>query len=474
VAYSQELSFGAETRVILVGTSRCARDEANLPPLPQVEQNVLSLARLFVDPDVVGLPRNAVIPLIDRGEASEVVSEIAKAAREATDTLLVYFAGHGLYGDANTPLYLAVGHTTADGKMFDAVAINSIKQAMRVSPARKRILILDCCYSGRAFDGTMSDSTVIPAIDIEGTYGIAASPGDARALAPPDEPLTRFTGALVDVLERGVERDDAVLTLTDIFGEVEARIRRKADAPLPKQINWDKAGAFKFARNRSLQRSGLRRIEAAIDRLSEAVKASDKRLKGLEERTQLLETLRSRVPADAATAVSEGTGVPVKTDSAQERAICEKLNIPASVWRQIPADPFKLHIKRYLRTQVNLFIVLTLLMLPSIIFSVLTVRDPYFLHDNVFGFLSINGSIILIIAFYNVRASYLEKIPPVYPDKIPNHIYKQIENSDIVIEILKTQIFPAFGFDIKVKDLPFLSVVAVIGIILPVSLYYSL
>jgi hypothetical protein len=70
--YSPDLSYQPETRVVLVGTTVCPGDQQNLPALPHVEQNIHYLARLFSDPNIVGLPPESIISILDVEEASAV------------------------------------------------------------------------------------------------------------------------------------------------------------------------------------------------------------------------------------------------------------------------------------------------------------------------------------------------------------------------------------------------------------------
>jgi formylglycine-generating enzyme required for sulfatase activity len=255
MTYPKELSFRPESRIVLVGTTICSLDKTNLPSLPHVERNIDYLAGLFANPDIVGLPPESIVRILDREEASALLTAIAVAAAEATDTLMVYYAGHGLYGDQNSPLYLVSKHTVSAIK-FSAVKITDVKYAMHQSPARKRILILDCCYSGRAFAGGMGTMTdeMTSAIELEGTFGIAAVPGDHKALAPPEHRLTKFTQTLVNVLEYGIPGKARVLTLGAIFGEVKAREGRGASMPLPEAIDWKEGASFKFSKNPAARR----------------------------------------------------------------------------------------------------------------------------------------------------------------------------------------------------------------------------
>jgi hypothetical protein len=252
-SYPQDLSYGVDTRVVLVGTTVCSHDRKNLPPLPHVERNIRSLSRVFTQ--IVGLPQESIITIIDRDEASAIVNEIAHVAKAASNTLIVYYAGHGLLGNENAPLYLAAKNTTSEDKSYNAIKITDVKSAIRTSTAGTRILILDCCYSGRALEGGMgsTEDDVSAAIDVSGTYGIAAVPGDYKALAPDDAVHTKFTQALLDVLERGVDGAGRVLSLNDVFNAVRAALDREG-MPLPQRNNSNEAGNFKIIKNQHLKR----------------------------------------------------------------------------------------------------------------------------------------------------------------------------------------------------------------------------
>ncbi|WP_159346604.1 caspase family protein [Roseomonas harenae] len=458
MTYPADLSYGPVTRVVLFGTSRCPRDEVGLPALPQVEQNILYLARLFADPDIVGLPRDSIVVLLDRAEASDALNGIAEAARQASDTLIVYYAGHGLYGDANSPLYLAVGHTTRDNKSFNGVSITQVKQAMRASRARKRVLILDCCYSGRAFEGGMSEAeaegALRPAIDVEGTYGIAAAPGDMKALAPPDETLTRFTGALVDVLERGVERDDPVLTLDQIFHEMEIRIGRKADAPLPKQINWDRADRFCMARNRSLHRRGLDRIFKAVEGLRETVTAAGARLQAVEAKASTVEELAARLAALEGSMAEAPAGLTSGEDTrASSATMWEWVKVPRATWEEMPAYPYKNKVRRYFAGRRNAKVALAVSALLTGLGS-LTALLPVNSHIDVYtlrtlslltliGSLTLGSTVLLGLLQPHYAPDYSE---PSASSPVSVHVRRELEHNEVLGEVLNHRTATVLGF----------------------------
>src|SRR5207247_5724624 len=70
------------------------------------------------------------------------------------DLLLVYYVGHGVVSSQGV-LHLATGCTViAEDRMeYTALPYAKVGRRVRESPARHRIVILDCCFSARALDG---------------------------------------------------------------------------------------------------------------------------------------------------------------------------------------------------------------------------------------------------------------------------------------------------------------------------------
>ena len=147
----------------------------------------------------------------------EVGAALDHAVNAASDTLIVYYAGHGLLTPRGV-LHLAVAETHPDQVGYTAVPMEWLRSALAESPARNRILILDCCYSGRAADAMTSITSAITAsIDISGTYTVTSAPANSPSIAPPGLRFTAFTGELLKVLHEGIPGAGDLLSLRDIY-----------------------------------------------------------------------------------------------------------------------------------------------------------------------------------------------------------------------------------------------------------------
>jgi serine/threonine protein kinase len=191
-----------------------------------------------------------------------MLDPVVMAAQNATDTLLLYYAGHGLV-DRRGELHLT--HVDSDPnphRMYTAVPYDHIRDALLESRAARRIVILDCCYSGRAL-GQMgaSVSAVVEEASAEGTYVLAAAAENKMALALPGEYYTAFTAELLDIINNGIMGLGPSLDLDSIYRRLLAVMKAKG-RPLPQKRDRNTAGQMPLVRNQAyrnkqLQRRGL-------------------------------------------------------------------------------------------------------------------------------------------------------------------------------------------------------------------------
>ncbi|MCX4878141.1 caspase family protein [Streptomyces sp. NBC_00847] len=233
------------SRAVLVGASAFT----TLDDLPAVRANVPALKDLLGDP-VLHLAAEHCQTLVDPASSREVSAAVRSAAQEATDTLLIYYAGHGLIDPGTGQLHLAVPDSDRYSVFDTAVPYEWIKRSVATSGATRRIVILDCCYSARAF-GVQSESVAALA-EIDGTYLMAAAAETAVALSPPGEPYTAFTGELLDLLQGGVASPSQFLDLDAVFDQLTRRLQAKG-RPRPQSLCRNSLGSWPFARNNAYQ-----------------------------------------------------------------------------------------------------------------------------------------------------------------------------------------------------------------------------
>ena len=178
------------SQVVLIGVSKY--EDENLPDLPAVGRNIADLRAALID-SVQGLvPDHHCTVLADEGDIRLVGRRLRMAARQAEDLLLVYYAGHGLIGARRHDLYLALHDSELDEPGFNSLEYDKLRSAMLDSPASTKVIVLDCCFSGRAVTDTMADpvSIGLEQVEVAGTYVLTSAHRNEVALVIPGEDHT--------------------------------------------------------------------------------------------------------------------------------------------------------------------------------------------------------------------------------------------------------------------------------------------
>ncbi|MFC9299127.1 caspase family protein [Streptomyces sp. NPDC057011] len=236
----------AASRAVLIGSA----GYRHLAALPAVESNVKDLAAELCDATIWGLPEQHCTLVLDPQHPAELLDPVNRAGEEATDTLLVYYAGHGMRDAATADLYLAL-QGSREHVGYTAVAYQHLRSALRESQARRKVVILDCCFSGRAASTLAGgEDALATQAAVEGAYVLTASPRDRVALAPDGERHTAFTGELLTILREGIREGPELIDLDTLCRTMENRLRGK-NRPLPQHAQEMGMGRLRLVRNRA-------------------------------------------------------------------------------------------------------------------------------------------------------------------------------------------------------------------------------
>ena len=173
-------------------------DHLHYSDLPSARADVESLKQLLSS--AASESQWELIPF-EKGTKDDLASTAKSffAAGSEDDTLLFYFSGHGAVDDRD--LYLVVGPTVPDDLVITAFPVRALANYARSSPARQKVVILDCCFSGEAAEGIDwgADSAVL----MTSPQVVAARPGTSdltRAIEAAWEGGAETTGDLLDAL----------------------------------------------------------------------------------------------------------------------------------------------------------------------------------------------------------------------------------------------------------------------------------
>jgi hypothetical protein len=250
-----QLPDPARSRVVLVGPA----EYEHLSPLKSVANNIARLGELLTDETIWGLPPENLTSLTDPRSTDDVEEALLAAGKAAEDTLIFYFAGHGLLDLSSAQLYLALGAAEAD-PIHRAIDYERVRRAVRGSNCPSKVMILDCCYSGNATMGATND--LAAQAMVEGTYLLTACDENNLAVAPPGEEFTAFTGALVRLLTDGIPHGPEMLSTEDIYWRLRDELGA-AGYPIPVQRSGDRGHHIVLARNRAVSRTADGGVPAA-------------------------------------------------------------------------------------------------------------------------------------------------------------------------------------------------------------------
>ncbi len=192
---------GPGARAVLIGTGVHAAG-SGLPDVPAVGATLADLAQVLIQR--CGMAESNVAVLADPRSPLEVGLVLAQSAKQAQDVLLVCYVGHGVVSPGGE-LYLATASTERRPELlaYTALSCTAVHDTLLASPARSIVVVLDCCFSGRAVG-------VLGALD---AYVLTSAAREEVALAPLGARHTAFTGELIGLLARGDPDGPALLTL---------------------------------------------------------------------------------------------------------------------------------------------------------------------------------------------------------------------------------------------------------------------
>ncbi|MEV5890678.1 caspase, EACC1-associated type, partial [Nonomuraea fuscirosea] len=234
-------------RVLLVGSGQHLTD-SRLGDIPAVETTLADLGRVFVDK--ARLDPAHLTTLLHPADPPTLGTALVTAARQADDVLVVYYVGHGLIGPGQE-LHLATRATTdlTQGiASHQALPYSAVAEALRECPARLVVVVLDCCYAGRASSLARTAIDNVFSLTGPGSYVLAASGADQAAWAPPGEPLTAFSAALIGLLTTGDPLAPPQLTLQDVYTSVGRSLSARG-WPEPRRYATDRMGSRMLAAN---------------------------------------------------------------------------------------------------------------------------------------------------------------------------------------------------------------------------------
>jgi TPR repeat protein len=231
------------TRAVLIGNSEFDND---FSPISPVKNNIEDFCKLLSDKRNIGLlPENISIALDKTNtEIEELLLRVSKLPD--TETLLIYFTGHGYRSDVNKLFLIARNTRKIDDYISGGIDYDFIKNVvLKSSPAKQKIVILDACHSGIATQGA---SDAMLDLNVTGSYVMASSESDESSYFDKNKRNTFFTASLLDTLTHGLDNDQEMLALNDLYENAKNHLDQRQQPLFKNKLNISPVDFF-IARN---------------------------------------------------------------------------------------------------------------------------------------------------------------------------------------------------------------------------------
>lgn len=205
-------------RALLCACSEQA-DEA-FAPLKYPLSDADAIKRLLDEPDLCAFDEVQVLKNAGKAEVHEALEQLT-AESSPEDLVLFYFSGHGkLAKDGSVALVMA---DTKERRLFATGLLDDqLRVLFNASPARQRVIILDCCYSGavgeEGFKRGSGDAVEAMAQQIKGTFVLSASTKFQPAMECTTTEASVFTACLIEGVRNGAaaEKGTGCVTLSKL------------------------------------------------------------------------------------------------------------------------------------------------------------------------------------------------------------------------------------------------------------------
>lgn len=252
LAISQQMIEKLPINLLSQRVSEFPRDTENLPPIPNIKQNIIELKAALLDANVFGIHESRIIiPKEENKSHTEIKEEIIEFAGKAKqdETLIFYYAGHGTKDERNK-VYFTAKDTKQNLLEVNGIAMDFVQDKLAKSNAKRKIVILDCCYSGAFSKGRMGGGYQDEINQFTGSYVMASSDHNTLSQFNPDdaEQPTYFTQKLLQVLKEGIVSQNPFVETEEIYEEVKKRLK-EANLPAPTQSIREEGNQIPFAKN---------------------------------------------------------------------------------------------------------------------------------------------------------------------------------------------------------------------------------
>ena len=225
---------------LLIGVSEY---QSGFSPLPTTVKDVEAIQEVLVNPEIGEFAAENVTVLKNPQKPDmEAAIHDLYDNRQRDDLLLLYFSGHGLINDDGN-FYFSTSSTKKKNASFLpylAVAASYVHECMKKSKSKRKVVILDSCFSGAFSQGmTAKDGGAINIkqhLGGQGTAILTASTSTQYAYEEEGSEFGIYTRYLVDGIKTGAaDKDgDGSISIDELHEYVSSKVQEVAPAMTPK------------------------------------------------------------------------------------------------------------------------------------------------------------------------------------------------------------------------------------------------
>jgi TPR repeat protein len=248
---------------LLIANAEYQHDE--LRKLNARKEDLRALQTLLSRQDIGGYQTQVLVEGTKGAIERAIDRMLAKGERE--DTVLIFFAGHGLKHE-NGKLYFAAIDTEPEYLGGTAVSSGWLMEQMQNSRVGRQIVMLDCCFGGAFARGNVwrggdriesGKALEVPDLQLEGRGQVVITSADAMQFALEGgalnghPPASHFVRALTEGLETG-EADrspqDGLITIEELVNYLVGKLKILGSPQRPSKWTFGSIGGdLPFAYN---------------------------------------------------------------------------------------------------------------------------------------------------------------------------------------------------------------------------------
>ena len=229
--------------------------------LPNTVDDAIGFAKILTDPERCAYPVEQVSLLTkEQAKREHILTALDRLAQSTTpdSTAIIYFSGHGYQVTASMgESYYLIPFSYDLSKLYKtAISGTEFTTKLKAIPAKKLLVLLDCCHAGGLGDTKSLGYTAVKAplppeaqaLLAEGKGRVVIASSTADELSYAGRPYSAFTLALIESLAgKGVSQKDGYVRVADLALYAREVVPQRTHDRQHPILNFEQADNFVLA-----------------------------------------------------------------------------------------------------------------------------------------------------------------------------------------------------------------------------------